>query len=133
MPAFSIAVYQPKWFPKLPDLNLFKITTTEGKWVRPRDFLTEGHDATQPDPGLLKKYHDTLKGMYEERWDKKYQRLLALYEELALCCWCPYDHAAKRQLNDYGSFVCHSWPAGTFLSERGYRVFRDKDRAKMVK
>lgn len=149
---YSIAVYQPGWFPQLPKIDLFDIRDEHGRWTRPRDFINEygepssGTEPRDPDPELLRRYHDTLLGMYEKRWTSgrfnedplPYPSVFAsrvdgIERNVALCCWCPYDKAAKRQLADYGSFVCHSWPVETFLLELGVPVVRDIDRERMVR
>ncbi len=110
---------------------------------------------------LLRRYHDTLLKMYQKRWSQqthweegtegahfggrvctaecfiryvnRVQHTSSLISDVALCCWCPYNRAAQRQLADYGSFVCHSWPVETFLKELGIEVKRDKDRERMVR
>ena len=142
--AYSIAVYQPDWFPQLPKLNLFDIRDENKQWVRPRNFMpafefasgdldTDVGNPNAPNQELLKRYHDTLVGIYEERWHRGDNTDILLREQdTALCCWCPYDKAAQRQLEDYGSFVCHSWPVETFLKGLGVEVVRDADRGRMV-
>jgi hypothetical protein len=135
MPGYSIAVYQPSWYEPLPKLDLFDIRRHAGTWTRPRDFITVGHDPAKADSTLLRAYHDTLLTMYRDRYAAlKYKDLGELaYNDVALCCWCPYDKAAKRQLDDYGSFVCHSWVVESFLKELGVKVVRDLDRKDMVR
>lgn len=138
--AYSIAVYQPSWFSPLPKLETFDIRREGGAWVRPRDFLKTSQvlvdRSEKPDMELLQRYHDTLLGMYKKRMDD-YGTSLAgpvwTEKNIVMCCWCPYDKAAQRQLKDYGSFVCHSWAVETFLKEYGVEVVRDKDREKMVR
>lgn len=136
VPAFSVAVYQPKQFPALPKLDLFDIREN-GKWIRPRDFMGEGHDATQPDSFLLEQYRLKLVALYAERWaaylheHRKFP--FDINADLTFCCWCPYDRAAQRQLKDYGSFVCHTWPIESFLTTMGIAVVRDKDREQMAR
>lgn len=151
LPGYSIAVYQPRWFPQLPKLDVFDIRDAAGQWVRPRNFIPDFTDydnytENRPaDPVLLQRYHDTLAGMYRERTRASGLALAvgdlelarAVYptsegRDIALCCWCPYDKAAKRQIESYGSFVCHSWPVETVLCELGYDVVRDADRQEMV-
>jgi hypothetical protein len=137
MPAFSIAVYQPKWYWNLEPLRLFDIRD-RGRWIRPRDFITE-EASTAPDHELLLRYHLKLYSMYTERWDRQpeYEQKAFLRrvqsQDEAWCCWCPYDKAAKRQLDTYGSFVCHSWVVETFLKTLGVDVQRDEDRERMVR
>lgn len=137
-PGFSVAVYQPSWYRGLLKLDIFDIRKGS-TWIRPREFLPPEHDPSQPNPALLQRYHDTLVELYEERFrdTSKFlteKRLLesARTGRAAFCCWCPYDQAAKRQLHDYGSFVCHTWPIETFLRSQGFDVVRDKDRKDMV-
>jgi hypothetical protein len=134
MPGYSIAVYQPSWFDPLPKLYLFDIHDENGQWIRPRNFMPEDHDGA-PSPALLAVYHDTLLDLYRSRYAAlRYKDLGELaYNDVALCCWCPYDKAAKRQLDDYGSFVCHSWAVESFLKELGVKVVRDLDRKDMVR
>lgn len=142
---YSIAVYQPHWYSQLLKLDLFDIRDEHGQWVRPRNFIPEPESREEElvrgvDPALLRRYHNTLLGMYEKRWRHDLELGLSLrrdhfdqHEDVALCCWCPYDKAAQRQLRDYGSFVCHSWPVETFLLELGVPVVRDIDRERMVR
>jgi len=160
LPGYSIAVYQPRWWPELPKLDIFDIRDDNGQWVRPRNFIpnNEGtverdrndrdHIRRPPDPVLLDHYHDTLLEMYEQRYHLEARGTGQAVElegvlggayfggdgenDVALCCWCPYDKAAKRQLADYGSFICHSWPVESFLKELGVEVVRDADREQMV-
>jgi hypothetical protein len=116
----SVAVYQPKWYPPLPKLDVFDIRQ-DGKWTRPRDFINDN----QP----LAAYEAALYGMYVERLTPLYD--LELPDPVALCCWCPYDRAAKRQLKEHGSFVCHTEVVGTVLKELNFQVLKDEDRARM--
>lgn len=123
---FSIAVYQPHWYPPLPKLDLFDIRSEAGAWIRPR--LFEG----QSDP--LYRYHERLLLLYRQRRHNGDNTDITLRKrDAVLCCWCPYDKAAKRQLEEHGSFVCHSWPVESFLRELGIDVVRDTDRERMVR
>lgn len=162
LPGYSIAVYQPRWYPQLPVVDVFSILDADGRWVRPRDFIKcldpencvcvmcgsgltalcfcGAHVGKQkPNPELLERYHYRLLDMYTKRWERDLELGLSLerdhfdqHEDVVLCCWCPYDRAAKRQLEDCGSFVCHSWPVESFLKELGIEVVRDADRERMV-
>lgn len=136
--AYSIAVYQPKWYPPLPETRVFDIRTPDGKWTRPRDFIPEGHDPTQPSDELLAQYRDVLLNLYRGRAEQIGEFLdeagVNTGFNVVLCCWCPYDRAAKRQLHDYGSFVCHSAVVELYLNEAGVEnVVRDADREQMVR
>jgi hypothetical protein len=128
--AYSIAVYQPRWYPELPTLQTFDIRDG-GRWTRPADFIPADHNPEEPDAVLLDKYHDSLVGLY---WSRRHDPALAplFKDHVALCCWCPYDKAAQRQLRDYGTFVCHSWAVETVLLSWGVEVVRDDDREWMV-
>ena len=134
MPGYSIAVYQPKNYPRLPKLDIFDIRNEAGEWTRPRNFIRYD-DTPAHNEALLRRYHDALVGMYQQRFERggfEVEDLeKALGDDVALCCWCPYDRAAQRQLKDYGSFVCHSTVVRTFLLELGTEVILDADREKM--
>lgn len=123
-PACSVAVYQPEGY-ALPKVEWADIR--RGKvWTRPRDFIAE------PDP--LAAYHQSLLDLYRTREDQIRQWIEAngrFWTTMALCCWCPYDRAAQRQLGEHGSFVCHSAVVGEILEELGVRVWYDSDRRLM--
>lgn len=119
---YSAAVYQPKGF------NFEKVAWTDirkdGKWTRPREFL----DCPNP----LHGYREAMLDLYESRYEEALEWANSLREPVALCCWCPYDRAAQRQLKDFGSFVCHTAVLSEFCSERlGLPVWEDSDRRRM--
>ena len=120
---YSAAVYQPKGFdfPKVHWADIRKF----GKWTRPRDFMDT------PDPMLY--YHDALYELYMSRKGQVEGWLKSLGGPVALCCWCPYDKAAKRQLDEWGSFICHTGVIGEFLTnEMKVPVWYDGDRRTMT-
>ena len=127
----SVAVYQPKGF-DYPKLDFFDIRQN-GKWTRPRDFIPEGHDPKMPDDDLLARYFSRLGLIYMTRGAEIDKWFDSLDHDVALCCWCPYDQAAQRQLKAYGSFVCHTAVVGYLLQDRGIPLLYDGDREKMVK
>lgn len=131
---FSIAVYQPKWVKPYQEASVFNILDANGDWIRPRNFIPEGHDPTQPDNQLLGRYFDALLEHYDRRRPQIEEWLAShTVRRVNLLCWCPYDRAAKRQLKDYGSFVCHSAAVGFYLQEfLGQRVQLDTDRKRMA-
>jgi hypothetical protein len=133
VPGYSIAVYQPRWYPKLPKIDMFDIRDENGQWTLPRNFVIfdEFGEQKNSDMDVLRDYHDTLVAMYHTRF-KILGSIPEITKDAALCCWCPYEKAAKRQLEHYGTFVCHSMAVETFLKEIGIEVVRDKDREKMV-
>jgi hypothetical protein len=46
-----------------------------------------------------------------------------------LCCWCPYSRPAQRQLERFGSFVCHTGVLGEFLVDKfAVPIQYDQDR-----
>ena len=134
MPGYSIAVYQPRWYQQLPKIDMFDIRDATGQWTLPRNFVVVDGSGkqTNSDMDVLRAYHDTLVAMYHERY-KVPGSFPEITKDVAFCCWCPYEKAAKRQLEHYGTFVCHSMAVETFLKEIGINVLRDKDREKMVR
>lgn len=134
----SVAVYQPTGF-AYQKLDFFDIRDESGKWTRPRDFIPDDHDPSKPSDAVVGKYRAALYGLYIRRIAEIDKWAKALNHDVALCCWCPYDRAAQRQLADYGTFLCHT--AGIGLVLRDARVFGstvppiiyDDDRQKMVR
>lgn len=123
---WSGAVYQPKGY-NYPKADCWDIRK-DGKWIRPREFL----EAEKP----LIEYRNALWELYDSRrpqieqwlgqhgWDEQFA---------AVCCWCPSDKAAKKQLDLFGSFVCHTSVVGEYLSEEmKIPVWYDSDRLKMA-
>lgn len=121
---YSAAVYQPKGYgyPKVPWTD---IRPDGGQWIRPREFLSEANP--------LDGYRKALLDLYGGRKDEACAWRDSLAHDVALCCWCPYDRAAQRQLGDFGSFVCHTAVLGEFIyNELGVAVWEDADRRKMA-
>lgn len=122
---FSAAVYQPKGYnyPKAEWADIRR----DGAWTRPRDFIGE-------DEPLLQ-YHHALLNLYSQRREEISLWLAEVgtfWREFVLCCWCPYDRAAQRQLQEHGSFVCHTAVIGEALELwHGVQVFYDSDRRNM--
>ena len=119
----SVAVYQPNGYdyPKVEWADIRR----DGHWIRPRDFITEA----QP----LVAYHDALYALYMERKAEAEWWRDAVPWDVALCCWCPYDQAAQRQLKDFGSFVCHTAVLSEFIyRELHVQVWEDGDRRHMA-
>ena len=123
---WSAAVYQPKGY-HYPKAEWADIRDENGKWTRPRDFIGE------EDPLLA--YRQALLNLYASRTNVVAQWLAQVstfWGEFALCCWCPYDRAAQRQLQEHGSFVCHTAVIGEHLEQHhGVQVFYDNDRRLM--
>lgn len=122
--SWSAAVYQPKGF------NYPKATWADirrnGVWTRPRDFTA----AANP----LEDYRKSLLSLYESRHEEISAWLQRVGPgPVALCCWCPYDKAAQRQLKEWGSFVCHTAVIGEYLSAKlKVVVWYDADRLKLT-
>lgn len=97
-----------------------------GNWTRPRNF--EGF------ANPLQSYRTALLNLYGERVIEAQRWLDALEgHDAALCCWCPSDKAAQRQLKDYGSFICHTGVLGEFISTTfNIPVWYDADRLRMT-
>lgn len=131
---YSIAVYQPEWYPEVEVAKCFNILDDRGRWIRPRNFIPDGHDG-RPDRDLMNRYFRALLLNYEsraeeiQRWVQDHRHSQSVY----LLCWCPHDRAAKRQISQYGSFVCHSAAVGYYLRQQGCDVVYDNDRRKMIK
>lgn len=126
---WSSAVYQPRWYTPLPKAYWMDIRperTPGSKWIRPREFI----DQDRPLDG----YFQALRELYSSRADEVKDWIANLPEErIHICCWCPYDKAARRQIEEWGTFVCHTAAVGAFLSDVvGQPVEYDDDRRRMV-
>lgn len=123
---YSCAVYQPQGF-DYPKVDWTDIRDDQGNWIRPRNFLSE------PNPPAA--YRQALMNLYDRRLAQaKYWALDVAAEgrDVALCCWCPYDRAAKRQLEQFGSYICHTAVLSEFIFTRlGLPVWEDGDRRQM--
>ena len=120
---WSAAVYQPKGL-TLPKADWTDIRDDEGQWIRPRLFLAEDKP--------LQAYRQRLLDLYENRILQANAWRSGLTGDNALCCWCPYDQAAERQLEEWGSFVCHTAVLGEFLAAIGEAVWYDSDRLRLA-
>jgi len=125
---YSAAVYQPKGY-KMWEASCFKITDSDRKWIRPREFI----DKKNP----LISYRRALVNLYDGRVRKnKIEKFLddCHGSDIALCCWCPYEKAAVRQLDQFGSFVCHLSVVGYWLKENHPEIplWLDSDRLSMA-
>lgn len=120
----SAAVYQPYGF-KYPKVDWTDIRDQNGNWIRPRNFLGE--------PSPLIAYRQALIDLYMSRLPEAQDWAWSLEGDVALCCWCPYDKAAQRQLKEHGSFVCHTAVLGEFISNAlQLPVWYDGDRRQMA-
>lgn len=118
---YSVAVYQPKGF-NYPELTMLKILDG-GRWIMPHNFIR----FDEP----LHAYHQALRNLYHEREQHIRAWLAEDSLAVAICCWCPYEKAAQRQLKEWGTFVCHTSVVGEILQEYGAQVFYDADRRLM--
>lgn len=116
---YSAAVYQPHGF-SYPKLGIWDIRDEQGRWTRPRDFVKFA------DP--LRAYKDALMGIYVSRAEQIEEWVFGLDHPAVLCCWCPYDRAAQRQIKEHGSFVCHTSVIYEVLKSYDQQVWLDKDR-----
>jgi hypothetical protein len=124
---WSSAVRQPDWLPQRPKAEWMDIRPTpRAKWTRPRLFLDHPSDP-------LVGYFDALMDLYESRLSdvERWVETTADHEHTWVCCWCPYDTAAKRQIEEWGTFVCHTAAVGLVLERMGLPVVYDKDRGRM--
>lgn len=121
--AYSCTVYPPRGYEHYPKIVWTDIRNG-GAWTRPRNFIG------LPDPPAA--YHDALYALYVTRLDEARAWAASLLSDVALCCWCPYDRSAQRQLEDHGSFICHTEVLAEFIErELGLRVWLDFDRRRM--
>jgi hypothetical protein len=97
-----------------------------GKWIRPREFLDHHKDP-------LTGYFDALLDLYESRHSdvERWVEVTAAHEQTWVACWCPYDTAAKKQIEEWGTYVCHTAAVGLTLERMGLPVVYDKDRGRM--
>ena len=115
---WSVAVYQPKGL-NYPKLDFFDIRK-DGRWIRPRNFLA----FKEP----LKAYRSVLYDHFAKRSEEIQEWFANNPGPHALCCWCPYEKAAQRQLKEFGSFVCHTGVIFQVLQDLGLPVTLDQDR-----
>lgn len=121
---YSAAVYQPKGY-SYEKVAWTDIRPAGGQWIRPREFLSEDEP--------LDGYRQALLSLYGSRKEAAVAWRDSVPHDVALCCWCPYDRAAQRQLDQFGSFVCHTAVLGEFIyNELGVAVWEDADRRKMA-
>ena len=120
----AVTVYAPKGYEAYSKIDWTDIRQADGTWTRPRNFVGE------PDP--LASYWRALFELYDSRRAEAERWRDGLLGDVALCCWCPHDRAAQRQLAEHGSFVCHTGPLGQWIETRlGLRVWYDQARREM--
>lgn len=121
---WSAAVYQPKGF-SYPKVDCFDIRNARGQWIRPREFISEN------EPLVI--YRKALLNLYLGRSKRILKWVNSTSGDIALCCWCPYERAAQRQIKEWGSFVCHLSVVGEYLTNYTEEVvWYDSDRLKMA-
>lgn len=121
---FSVAVQWPKGYEDIPRIAWALITDETGKWIRPREFVSDVHP--------LASYREALMEQYQERLPQAQAWLFNHPGDIAMLCWCPYDRAAQRQLGDFGTFVCHTGVLAEFVdAQLGCQVWLDADRRLM--
>jgi hypothetical protein len=122
---FSAAVYPPKGYEWMPKAAWTDIRNNKGDWTRPRNFV----NAENP----LQAYRDALYELYSGRMLEASKWLTERQGAVALCCWCPSDQAAQRQLKEWGSFICHTAVLGEFIyTEFAIPVWYDANRLRMT-
>lgn len=124
---FSAAVWQPKNH-NYTKADWTDIRDKDGVWIRPREFV----DQERP----LWAYRAALYAHYDNRYLQArhwVEEKLARWGSIALCCWCPFEVAAQRQLREHGSFVCHTSVLGEWINtELKQPVWYDSDRVRMA-
>lgn len=122
---FSAAVYPPKGYEWMPKAAWMDIRNNKGDWTRPRNF----EKAENP----LQSYRDALWQLYSDRTLEASRWLSERTTDVALCCWCPSDQAAQRQLKEWGSFICHTAVLGEFIHTNfNLPIWYDADRLRMT-
>ena len=122
---YSAAVYAPKGYEWMPKAQWTDIRNANGDWTRPRNFEKEENP--------LAAYRDALLSLYSDRYLQANAWLTMLPGDAALCCWCPSDKAAQRQLQEWGSFICHTSVLGEYISSTfNMPVWYDADRLRMT-
>ena len=125
---WSAAVYQPKGF-DYSKAQCFDIRNKFGNWIRPREFISKKHPLLLYRKALLKVYKGRANQIL--RWLNNAAG--PTNKDIALCCWCPNEKAAQRQLNEWGSFVCHLSVVGEYLADYTEElVWYDSDRLSMA-
>jgi hypothetical protein len=121
---FSVAVYQPVGF-AYPKLEWADIRDSSGRWIMPRNFI--GYK--EP----LEHYVRHLWRLYQTRAADIYAWSKVARTGDVLCCWCPYEQAAQRQIREHGSFVCHTSVVGLYLNHvMRMNIVYDDDRTKLM-
>jgi hypothetical protein len=126
MAKWSAAVYQPKGF-NYPKATVWEIVDEDGMLVSPREYALMNHQ--------LLRYRKALMSLYSSRHEKITKWVKAYKDvDIALCCWCPYEKAAQRQLEQFGSFICHLSVVGLYLYTHfpEQNVWLDGDRLRMA-
>lgn len=119
----SVAVYQPRGL-EFPKVEWTDIRNEAGKWTRPREFLDEDDPAEA--------YWAAILELYDTRLEEARAWAENASEFVAMMCWCPYDKAAQRQLQEFGSFICHTGPLGEWIVDNlKVSVGYDTDRNRM--
>lgn len=122
---FSAAVYPPKGYEWMPKAAWTDIRDIKGNWTRPRNFVKAENPLTA--------YRQALWDLYSARQLEASRWLSEREGAFALCCWCPSDRAAQRQLKEWGSFICHTSVLGEFISSTfNIPVWYDADRLRMT-
>ncbi len=122
---WSAAVYQPRGF-EFPKARCFDIRDFTNRWIRPREYMAEKQPLLMYRKALLKLYRGRANRILKWLGERK-------GHNIALCCWCPYERAAQRQLKEWGSYVCHLSVVGEYLADNTKElIWYDSDRLKMA-
>lgn len=112
---WSGAVYQPKGY-DFPKAQWMDIRPGGDKWIRPREFM---HWA-QPEQGYLLALFD----LYDFRLESTEWGDPAVWLHNVVqggdkvACWCPNERAARRQIEEFGSYICHLSVVKAWVEER---------------
>ena len=68
----------------------------------------------------LQSYQHDLFEYYVSQWKKINSWLTSLNNNdklIVLCCWCPYSNSTKKQIQNFGSFACHTGLIGKIINK----------------
>jgi len=107
---WSGAVYQPKGY-TFPKVDWMDIRDDDGLWIRPNRYL----HYPQPAQGyLLNLYSHYQTRRYAADW---WVDNLRHDETNYVACWCPNERAAVKQINDFGTYICHLSVVEVFIND----------------
>jgi len=118
---YSVARWQPRGY-SFKELSFLSATDKDGNKLLLRNFENPIQD-----------YAEALKEGYRARWKEIKQWLDSLDndKDIILVCWCPHSSQTKKQIEEYGTFCCHTGLIGKMINKhRPVTVVLDRERHK---